>query len=486
MSTNPLLDFSGLPRFAEIQPEHVTPAVDQLLRENRALIERLASADRQPPTWESFVAPLDDANERLSRAWGQVGASERGDEQLRSCARSTTPTLPKITQYYAELVAGRASVRQVQGACAQSPGFAALAARAEEDRRERAARLPPGRRRAAAGAESRVQAGARAARPAVLALQRQPARCDQRVLRMYVTDRSRAARASRRTCWRPRAAAARSGRQGGLEVHAAHAVLPAGHAVRGQPRAARAHVPRLRDARRGVRQAGVGQHAAHRADPEAAPASWRSCWASRASPSSRSSRRWRESPAQVLAFLGDLAARAKPFAERDFDELARFARERLGLDELAGVGHRVGLGEAARRALRLLRAGGEAVLPGDARCCPACSGWSRRCTACASRPRQAPTWHPDVRFFDIRDRDRGAATDRAVLPRPVRAPVQARRRVDGRCHHAQAHDAAGMQTPVAYLNCNFSRAGRRAGRRCSRTTKSSRCSTNSATACTTC
>ena len=68
---NPLLDFSGLPRFADIQPEHVTPAVDQLLQENRALVERIATA-ADMSTWEVFVPPLDDANERLSRAWGQV------------------------------------------------------------------------------------------------------------------------------------------------------------------------------------------------------------------------------------------------------------------------------------------------------------------------------------------------------------------------------------------------------------------------------
>lgn len=38
---NPLLDFSGLPRFAEIKPEHVTPAVDELLSRNRALTAQL-------------------------------------------------------------------------------------------------------------------------------------------------------------------------------------------------------------------------------------------------------------------------------------------------------------------------------------------------------------------------------------------------------------------------------------------------------------
>ena len=42
---NPLLDFSGLPRFSDFRPEHVTPAIDQLLAENRALVARLAPED---------------------------------------------------------------------------------------------------------------------------------------------------------------------------------------------------------------------------------------------------------------------------------------------------------------------------------------------------------------------------------------------------------------------------------------------------------
>jgi oligopeptidase A len=69
---NPLLDLSGLPRFAEIKTEHITPAVDELLTRNRALTEKLL-ADTTPPTWQNFVQPFEDAHEQLSRAWGQVG-----------------------------------------------------------------------------------------------------------------------------------------------------------------------------------------------------------------------------------------------------------------------------------------------------------------------------------------------------------------------------------------------------------------------------
>ncbi|HET7598524.1 MAG TPA: oligopeptidase A, partial [Burkholderiales bacterium] len=98
---NPLLDFSGLPRFADFKPACVTPAVDELLAENRALVTRLA-APQVPATWDDFVAPLEDANERLARAWGQVAHlnAVMNSPELRDVYNAN---LPKITQYYTEL-----------------------------------------------------------------------------------------------------------------------------------------------------------------------------------------------------------------------------------------------------------------------------------------------------------------------------------------------------------------------------------------------
>src|SRR5436853_7537290 len=71
MSVNPLLDFSGLPRYKSVQPEHVASAIDQLLAENRALIARL-TAEGAAASWNGFAEPLEGANERLWRAWGVV------------------------------------------------------------------------------------------------------------------------------------------------------------------------------------------------------------------------------------------------------------------------------------------------------------------------------------------------------------------------------------------------------------------------------
>ena len=98
---NPLLDFSGLPRFADFKTEWVTPAVDQLLAENRALIERVL-APEVAPSWGDFVELMEDANERLHRAWGIVGHlnSVMNSLELREVYNGN---LPKVTQYYTEL-----------------------------------------------------------------------------------------------------------------------------------------------------------------------------------------------------------------------------------------------------------------------------------------------------------------------------------------------------------------------------------------------
>ena len=71
VTNNPLLDFSGLPRFDAIKAEHVTPAIDHLLEKSYAVVAAL-EAPTDEVTWDNFVAPLEDASELLGRAWGVV------------------------------------------------------------------------------------------------------------------------------------------------------------------------------------------------------------------------------------------------------------------------------------------------------------------------------------------------------------------------------------------------------------------------------
>ena len=100
-SANPLLDFSGLPQFDRVQPQHVVPAVEQLLTEGRALLERLAT-DPAEPRWDNFARPLEDMEERLSRAWSQVGHMNAvvNSPELREAYNAC---LPKLTDFYSDL-----------------------------------------------------------------------------------------------------------------------------------------------------------------------------------------------------------------------------------------------------------------------------------------------------------------------------------------------------------------------------------------------
>ncbi len=68
-AANPLLTDSGHPRFASIKAEHVVPAVKQRIAEWERVLEMCLAA-AGPPTWASLVAPLDDADERIERAFG--------------------------------------------------------------------------------------------------------------------------------------------------------------------------------------------------------------------------------------------------------------------------------------------------------------------------------------------------------------------------------------------------------------------------------
>ncbi|MDT8363468.1 MAG: M3 family metallopeptidase [Nitrosomonas sp.] len=98
---NPLLDFSGLPRFEAIRNEYISPAIDELLRDCHSVVEAAKKATI-PPDWQDFVQPMVDANERLSRAWGQIAHLNAvvNTPELREIYNAN---LPRITQYYVGL-----------------------------------------------------------------------------------------------------------------------------------------------------------------------------------------------------------------------------------------------------------------------------------------------------------------------------------------------------------------------------------------------
>ncbi len=98
---NPLLDLSGLPRFGEIKPEHVQPALEQLLTDlqwrREQLFKTVAAFD-----WDSFVQPMEDMDEQLHRLWSPVSHlnAVMNNDELREAYNAC---LPLLSEYGTEL-----------------------------------------------------------------------------------------------------------------------------------------------------------------------------------------------------------------------------------------------------------------------------------------------------------------------------------------------------------------------------------------------
>jgi oligopeptidase A len=443
---NPLLDFSGLPRFADFKPELVTPAVDQLVADNRALIERLA-APAVPATWRDFVEPLEDANERLGRAWGVVGHlnAVMNSPELREAYNSN---LPKVTQYYTEL-------SQHPGLYAKYKALAASAEFAQLGRAQRKTIENELRDFRLGGAELPPQEKARytAIREK---LSEHASRFSDNLLDAtnafshYATDAGEVAGIPEDVLQPAREAAQAEGRPGWKFTLHAPSYLPVmqyadNRALR--ELMYRAYVTRASEFGKAewdnsalitaivklrgelARLLGFADYAEYSLEPKMA-----------------------ESPRQVLAFLEELAGRAKPYASRDLSELKDFAARELALDrieswDLAYASEKLRVARYAFSDQEVKQYFPETtVLPGMFRLVERLYGVS-------IAPAEAAVWHPDVRFYAVRDRG-GALIGQFYVDLYARPSKRGgawmddaitRRRKNGR-----------LQTPVAYLNCNFS------------------------------
>lgn len=105
--SNPLLQDFDLPPYSAIRPEHVEPAIDRILADNRAAIQQLLNQAHPIPTWDSLIVVLDELGERLSRAWSPVRHlnSVCNSPELRAVYEAC---LPKLSAYWTEMGQNRA------------------------------------------------------------------------------------------------------------------------------------------------------------------------------------------------------------------------------------------------------------------------------------------------------------------------------------------------------------------------------------------
>ena len=97
---NPLLTMDSLPPFSQIKPEQVQPAVIQAIADCKQKISDVL-AQRDPHTWDSLIAPLEEVNDRLSRIWSPVSHlnSVLNSEALREAHDACLPLLSEFQTY---------------------------------------------------------------------------------------------------------------------------------------------------------------------------------------------------------------------------------------------------------------------------------------------------------------------------------------------------------------------------------------------------
>jgi len=455
MGNNPLLDFSGLPRFAEFKPEYVTPAIHQLLADARAAVARAEAADT-PAEWDAFVAPLDDATEKLGRAWGQVSHlhSVMDSPELREVYNAN---LPKITIFYAELGQNEALFAKYK-ALQASPGYAALSAARKKivenelrDFRLGGAELPADKKaRFMQVQEELAQLSAKFEENLLDAT-------NEFVL--FIEDAAELAGVPADVLAMMKAAAEADGKTGYKITLHMPSYLPVmqyadNRALREQ--VYRAYVTRASEFPPATAPGDTGEAKWDNTPLIASILRLRREAAEllgfRSYAEVSLAAKMADTPAEVLKFLDELGARARPYAEKDYAELKAFARDELGMSDLQAwdntyVSEKLSVARYSFSDQEVKQYFPEPrVLAGLFKLIETLYGLH-------VREDQAPTWHPDVKFYTLTDHG-GQRIGQFYLDLYARASKRGGAWMDDVITRRRKGDA--IQTPVAYLNCNFS------------------------------
>ena len=97
--SNPLLNYTGLPAFSKIKPEHIKPAVEAVIQTCRETIEAVSKIEN--PTWENFYLPQAAAGDQFSRAWSPVGHlnAVKNSPELREAYQACLPLLSEYSTW---------------------------------------------------------------------------------------------------------------------------------------------------------------------------------------------------------------------------------------------------------------------------------------------------------------------------------------------------------------------------------------------------
>jgi len=443
---NPLLDFSGLPRFDAIRPEHVTPAVDTLLAENRQVVAEMEK-DTVAPTWDNFVRPLEDAGEKLSRAWGQVAHlnAVMNSPELREAYNGN---LPKVTQFSAEVGQNQRLFERYK-ALRASAEFARLTHSQKRvienelrDFRLGGAELPEAQKKRFLDIQEQMAALSSRFQDNVLDA--------TNAFSLYIENEADLSGVPEDVLQGMRESAEKDGKAGWkvtLQMPSYMPILQYCDNRQLRQKLYEAYVTRASEFGNPEWDNSklINDILKLRAEEAKLLGFANFSELSLAT-------KMAESPTQVLDFLNELGVRAKPYAERDMRELCDFARAELGIERLESWD--AGYASEKLRLARYAFSDQEVkkyfpetvVLPGMFKVVESIYG-------VRIQLKDAAVWNKDVRFFEISDRD-GRAIGQFYLDMYARDSKRGGAWMDDAINRRRK--AGNVQIPVAYLTCNFS------------------------------
>jgi oligopeptidase A len=443
---NPLLHSSSLPLFDQIEPSHVAEAVDALLAEaERALTE--ATANDFPAQWSAMAHVLDVATEKLSRAWGAVSHLNAVADSP-ALRESFNAALPRVTEFWTRLGSDERLYAKYK---AMDP--ATLTA----DQRQ--ARQNALRNFVLGGAELQGQAKMRYA-----AIQERLAELSQKFSEnaldatdhwSLLVDPSELAGVPQDVIDAACAAAQKEGHEGkarlSLKMPCYLPVMQFAHSQALRQTLYRAYTTRASDQAQGPAvqwdNSSLMQEILRLRKEEAGLLGYENFAQVSVIP------KMADSPEKVITFLRDLAARARPFAQKDMEDLRDFAQAQGSFDGELHAWDIPYLSEKLKEARFSFSEQEVKQYFTAPRVLAGLFKIIETLFEVSIRKDQAPVWHPAVEFYRI-ERD-GLLVGQFYLDPPARAGKRGGAWMDDVRSRWMRPDNGQLQTPVAHLVCNF-------------------------------
>ncbi len=442
--SNPLLAFTDLPAFDRITPADVAPAMDVLLERANAALETVTAPDF-PARWDAMAQVLDVATEALGRAWGAVSHlnSVADTPELRAAYNEA---LPRVTDFWTRLGADERLYAKYK---AMDPALL--------NSEQRQAHQNAVRNFVLSGAELTGADKERFAqiqeRMAELQQKFSENALDATDAYTYYASADEVAGLPDDVQRTARAAAQALGKDGyqlTLKMPCYLPVMQFAHSSALRATLYRAYVTRASDQAPAEAlqfdNTGFIREILALRQEEAQLLGYVNFGEVSVVP------KMAESPAQVIAFLRDLAQRARPYAEKDVADLRAFAAEHLNLPDPQPWDWPY----VAEKLKEARYAFSEQELRQYFPAPKVLAGLFKIIETLfevAIRRDQAPVWHPAVEFYRI-ERD-GQLVGQFYLDLPARNGKRGGAWMDDVRTRWLRPDNGQLQTPVAHLVCNF-------------------------------